>query len=545
MTVNFGLSNFKPEPDQAPAVRINTLSPQQMAAVDWVTTGRGNCILEAVAGSGKTTTIIEMVKAAVKLQPRTFIDVAAYNKKIADEIAGKMIRAGLPTTVKVGTFHSFGWGAWRKAAPDCKLEGLDVTGRYPQAGYFKFRRIAGDMDLDPIYHSFVKALVSLAKQRCIGVVVPISKDDAWWDIVDHFDLEGQLADEDGRLRSNHEELLKTGVTLAQEVLQRGNAIAREVVDFDDQIYLPLMAHCRVWQNDWLFVDEAQDINPARRFLAKKMLKPGGRAVFVGDRHQAIYGFTGADSDSLDIIRHEFNAKDIPLTVSWRCPKLVVEHAQAFVSHIRAAETAIDGVVKLQVRRTEFMQTEFQPTDAILCRKNAPLIGLAYSLIRRGVPCHVEGREIGRGIIELASKWKVNRMDVLVNKLKEYKIRQIARLMAKGRELEADQITDKVDTLLAFIEGMPPASTVADLKKRVESMFADTADGTPALTLTLSSIHKSKGREWPRVFLYGRNLWMPSKFARQDWQMQQETNLHYVAITRAMDTFVDVEVQKED
>jgi superfamily I DNA/RNA helicase len=60
-------------------------------------------------------------------------------------------------------------------------------------------------------------------------------------------------------------------------------------------------------------------------------------------------------------------------------------------------------------------------------------------------------------------------------------------------------------------------------------------------LTLSSIHKSKGREWRRVFWLGMAAFQPSKYARKDWQIVQERNLQYVAGTRAMAELVHVHV----
>jgi hypothetical protein len=35
--------------------------------------------------------------------------------------------------------------------------------------------------------------------------------------------------------------------------------------------------------------------------------------------------------------------------------------------------------------------------------------------------------------------------------------------------------------------------------------------------------------------------MPSRFARQAWQFRQEANLEYVALTRAMETLIEVNV----
>ena len=50
-------------------------------------------------------------------------------------------------------------------------------------------------------------------------------------------------------------------------------------------------------------------------------------------------------------------------------------------------------------------------------------------------------------------------------------------------------------------------------------------------LTLCTAHKSKGLEWDRVFILNSECFMP-KWVKQDWAIQQEKNIVYVAITRA-------------
>ena len=52
-----------------------------------------------------------------------------------------------------------------------------------------------------------------------------------------------------------------------------------------------------------------------------------------------------------------------------------------------------------------------------------------------------------------------------------------------------------------------------------------------LAIVLSSIHKAKGLEAPRVGILSAHL-LPHPMARQEWSYQQEVNLAYVAITRA-------------
>src|SRR4051812_27974484 len=84
-------------------------SAQQAAVLDWVSRGRGSAFVEAVAGAGKTTTLIEVLKLT-----KGSVAFAAYNKKIADEIKEKVEPLGLGNRVRVGTFHSFGYAAIRK-----------------------------------------------------------------------------------------------------------------------------------------------------------------------------------------------------------------------------------------------------------------------------------------------------------------------------------------------------------------------------------------------------------------------------------------------
>jgi ATP-dependent DNA helicase UvrD/PcrA len=62
------------------------------------------------------------------------------------------------------------------------------------------------------------------------------------------------------------------------------------------------------------------------------------------------------------------------------------------------------------------------------------------------------------------------------------------------------------------------------------LFSD--DVTKKGLLTLCTYHRSKGREWPRVMLVEHAKRCPSPYAKQAWQLRQESNLAYVAITRS-------------
>ena len=85
-----------------------TLSTYQQAVIDWVTahiTVPGALIVEAVAGSGKTFTI---VKAAQLLPTSAKAVFLAFNKKIATELGTK-----LPDHVESKTLNALGWALCR------------------------------------------------------------------------------------------------------------------------------------------------------------------------------------------------------------------------------------------------------------------------------------------------------------------------------------------------------------------------------------------------------------------------------------------------
>ena len=493
-------------------------STNQAAFFTWVKTGSGNAVLEAVAGSGKTTTITEALPFM-----KGFVFLGAYNTKMAKELKERTV--GLKG-VKAGTFHSAGLLALRFSFKNEQLIIDDkkcinladaIVGSHPKGAIF-------DQMKAPVC-----AIVSMAKQRGFFTSImqrPTYTD--WVDMIEHFGLADNLPDE---VR------LEDAIEFAELVLHKSNSIL-STIDFNDMVYMPLFKNIRMLQNDWVLIDEAQDTNPTRRALAKKMLKPGGRLVAVGDPHQAIFGFTGADNDALEQIVNEFKCIKLPLTVSYRCPKAVVRHAQQWVNHIQAAETAIEGQVDT-VHYKELLG-KVRAGDAVLCRYNKYLVNLCFKMIRAGIPAKIEGRAIGQGLIALAKRWKVKGYDALVNRLEAYLVREVKKFMEKKQEERADQLTDKVETLLVLIERAREQglSTVGELERMITDMFSDDVSDNKKLVV-LSSIHKSKGLEWDNVFLLGRDQLQPSQFARQDWQIAQEINLIYVAVTRAKQKLVEV------
>lgn len=499
------------------APRAFVPSPQQQAIFDFVEHGKGSAIVQAVAGAGKTTTLIHALE---RMRGQVFF--GAYNKKIVTDIQGKLMERGVDLKrIRVSTLHSAGFSAWNYH-----------TGKSAKVNEFKIADIIkSSLTFPAPYESFVTSLVSMAKQSLLPLQADTGDDEAWGEIIDHFSLEDRLGEN---------ESIPYGIALAREVLKASIALDREQIDMDDMLFSPLYHGARFYQVDWVLIDEAQDTNIARRLMAEKMLKPNGRLIAVGDSRQAIYGFTGADADSLEQIKERFGCIELPLTVTYRCPQSVVAEARIIVDHIEAHASAPIGHVR-ECTYADMLKSIPSPASAILCRYTAPIVELAMSYIRMHVPCKVEGREIGRSLITLAKKYKVKKITAALSRLNEHYARQENKAAGderKKRKLEI--LRDKIDTLHALSHKLllDGKTDVSDLTFLIDSLFADDIKGI----LTLSTVHKSKGREWPCVYILGRYQFMPSAYAKKEWELLQEDNLIYVAVTRSQDELVYVQAK---
>lgn len=504
-------------------------SPQQSDFFDWIVNGTGSCILEAVAGAGKTTTL---VKGLEILTGKAFF--GAFSKDIVSEIRTKVAHLGRKVTVN--TMHAEGFGALRRAFPNIRVDNDKCTNIFRGASekYPEYKPFEGS----------VLRLVSLAKQYAVGITKDMADRRVWMEIVEHYDIETfSESDADGNFVDNTDLVIK----LARKVLEHSNKTVHDVADFDDMIYGPLYHKVKFFLYDWVLIDEAQDTNEVRRLLALAILKRGGRLVAVGDRHQAIFGFTGADSNSLELIAHSVNAKRLPLTVTYRCPKAVVKYAQTWVSHIQAAETAPEGIVSDST--VDMLSKIAKPGDAILCRFNAPLVRYVYSFIADGIPALIEGRDIAEGLVNLARRWKrVSTFTKMLENLDKYEDREVNKYRIKEQESKAAAVEDKVGCLrviIARVQKIDPdvKNVVERLVQEIEAIFAKDKDGTvdKSKVVLFSSGHKSKGREWKKV------VWLqtgPSAWARKEWEMEQEDNLCYVMATRAKEELVLVDISLE-
>lgn len=476
-------------------------SSYQTRIFDFVQYERGNAIINAVAGSGKTTTIVEAIRRIEVECPNNIF--LAFNKSIAEELTSRNVNAK--------TFHGLCYGPVTKALSIRQIDSSKTK---------KIMNKTLTFEKIKMYGSFVEKLVSLAKQIGIGCLVE-DQEHVWNSIVLHHDL--QLESE----RASVSE----AIAISRNILTLSNS--EQSVDFDDLLYLAVKFGIPLPKYDFVFVDEAQDTNAIQRAILKKILNPDARIIAVGDPAQAIYGFRGSDSNSLHQIAREFNCSDLELTISYRCPKSVVSLAQIWMDRIQCSVDAKEGTVQ---ELKSMNVSDIKPGDMIVCRTVKPLISIAYRMMKlKNVAPYIMGRDIGLSLISLIKKMNSTSVDDLQLNLDGWYSREIEKAMTTEQESKIQGIEDKYDSICYLIDDLDKANRSIDsLISVINTLFEDKQNSA-----TLCTIHKAKGLEADRVIWVNYRK-MPSKWARLQWQQEQERNLCYVAATRSKDTLLLVE-----
>jgi DNA helicase-2/ATP-dependent DNA helicase PcrA len=260
-------------------------------------------------------------------------------------------------------------------------------------------------------------------------------------------------------------------------------------------------------------------------------------LLAGDRSQAIYGFAGADSESIPKLTERFALAALPLNTSFRCAQAVIIEAQKIVPEIRAASWAVEGSVFTLLPDEDEDGADIPiPVGAIppvvLCRNNAPLAALAVNCLLHRRPVAILGRaDFLPQLLDLheaagLANAPIASYPALLEvhcRAKVAKRPSLARLLA-----------DKAQTLLAIAAAIRAEQGARAMGSEVavwlDSLYAESGDALPPHGVLFSTGHKSKGLEWESVAILDRDLC--GRFAKADWEKEAERNLLYVMITRA-------------
>ena len=505
-------------------------SQYQEKIFEWIKNGKGDAIVEAVAGSGKTTTLVEASKF---LQTKNNL-FCAFNKHIADELKSKI------NGMSCKTIHSLGLSCLTFAYKR-KLE--IKKHKYQEIIQIYYKDIAEliQKDLIKTNKNIDRKLINLQINEAISnldelirftrlTLTNIQKSRELNKLIEFY-----------HLNSKYLPLLIPYIPL---ILDEGLRLAesKREIDFDDMVWLPYQWQLTPKKKDWLFVDEAQDLNIAQLNLVLKARNKGGRILFVGDSRQAIYGFSGADTDSMKRIQTKTNAIELPLSICYRCPISHIKEAQKIVSHIEPYHNAIKG--KIYKIKREYLAEFVKPQDLIICRLNAPLIETCINLISQKIPAIVQGKNIEKRLINIINNLATidgfnyqNFQDFL----NIYRREKIDNLRNKSNSQSRMIMINDECRGVAICYLKFKCNSVEQLCSEIKNIFKQNKH-----SVTLSTIHKAKGKEKNRIFILLYEL-LPFTWEKQrDWEKEQELNLKYVALTRAkQELYMVIEPPEED
>lgn len=482
-------------------------SKYQQALFDEIPLNTGNIVMEAVAGSGKSTTL----KMGLKLVPAGKRAVLfAYNKHIAEPLDMWLKSQGI-THVKATTIHAAGLALCNllesrrgKKIDKYKVDGIMDAFWPTDKSVPKNERFT-----NRARRAIMRRLASLAK----AILLDVNNREEVLAAIDRYGV-----DTDDLFTSDVVDKLPEVMRLCLE--------DEETIDFDDMVWMPLV-HKRLKnffeKYEYVFVDEAQDLNKSQIEFVMNCVSPTGRVIAVGDRKQSLYGFRGADTEAIPRLISMLEAKTLPLSISYRCPVSHVNQAKSLVPQIEAAENAKQGHIST-IEYEKFLDT-VDVGDMVICRTNAPLIAPAFELIRRGKKSVIRGAEIGKDLVTFVERFGAEDISQLEVLMGEYTAKEYERLMDKGKELQADLLLDKMATIMHVSQ---ECVSVKELTDKMLALYDDKNEG-----VVFSSVHRAKGLEASNVFILHREL-LPHPKAKQIWELEQEQNCLYVALTRSKD-----------
>jgi DNA helicase-2/ATP-dependent DNA helicase PcrA len=505
-------------------------SPFQNKIINHIQHRRGSLFIEAVAGSSKTTCLVE----AAKYLPVNESIFLAFNRHIKEELEKK-----LPIGFTVKTMNALGHGAWMSHVNErVQVDAEKVFKIIEELASssddrYRFIKLAG----------CIKKLVDLAKNNGLVPDVPeftelksftTDRQDIWLDMLENFSIDDKIREFAKDDEAYFQECKKFVVEKAREVLIQSTKV-HNVIDFNDQLYLPLVYRARFKKYNFVLADEAQDFNVLQLEMIKKVGGLKTQVYGVGDPRQAIYQFRGADSESVEKFKAHFKCQTLELPICYRCPVLVVKEANQINSLIQPWEKAETGIVA-DIKANYSMES-FIEGDMILSRFNAPLLILAMRLLEANKKISFAGRDIQQELFDLVESFNCLTVGDLLCKVENWKKEKLDRIERRGTYQDKAQIMDKYYSIVVLAKRLKSTDSPRNIFNEISSSFKNYGG------IVLSTVHKAKGLEATNVWLLDRDK-MSSTDGLVDGDSEAERNILYVALTRAKKALYFIESPEE-
>ncbi|AIA55430.1 UvrD-helicase domain-containing protein [Acidithiobacillus caldus] len=463
-------------------------NPEQMAILQAIYEGHRHIAVNALAGTGKSTTVRFSVDGG-PLQGKA-VQYVVFNRKNAEEAKQK-----LPGFVKVDTAHGL---AWNGQHPEGGLIRAAYGNRMHGSLYGHLKNLRDRDFLD-----YVDSLkdVSITKAQAIFLVQDILRNfcQSPDETITKSHIGSDLAEKISlrMIRRGTERFFDTAMDAA---VRMSNALFGMMYDKNGTMQVTHDAYLKIWSlgnpripADHILFDEAQD---ASLPMMEGILKQDAQLVFIGDTHQSIYGWRGAVDAMQELKRRYPDTVVLPLQSSYRFGQAVADAGNVFLTALYEREKTphefraflkglgnYDSRVELGDRIAE----NRSPT-AYLFRSNAPLVGAAIAGLDRGKKVYMAGDQAKEIVDFLEAACKFYRGEFTTHP--ELKFFDSFDELKKYTETREGQNLKFLTSMVENAHG--------DLRREIEllqrSAFCQDAD------YVLSTMHRSKGLEFAHVML---------------------------------------------
>ena len=536
---------------------LDGLNPEQRAAAE---AARGPLCIVAGAGTGKTRTITHRIAHQVHTgvaDPSQILAVT-FTDKAASELRHRLHDLGLPAPIRAATFHAAAWAQLR---------------------WFWNRLDKGV--LPQVLASKVGTLVPLAR-RTRTEAKDLAAEIEW------AKARGLTPDTYAVAATQRDAPLPAEQMAAVYADYERRKTDGGFIDYDDMLLLTtamLSEHPQIAAEvhdryRHLTVDEFQDVNPAQFALLRAWLGDNDNVCVVGDDDQTIYSFTGATSSYLTAFHEHFpGARQVTLTRNYRSTPQVLELANRVLSTKPAATrkeltaTCAAGAPPLfrpaadhdaevaavvgDIKALLSAGTRIGEI-AVLYRVNSQSELFEAALGAAGIPYVVPGAggfydraEIRQALAVLAAGAErpdpvplgledtVPSLQATVADTVQRVLRQQMRYdhRVEPRGEAARERWRNLGVLVELASREAEATPDLTLPLLVERLRARAAAGADAAgdtgAVTLSTLHRAKGREFDAVFLVAvEEGLLPISYAKTPTEVEEERRLLYVGVTRA-------------